>query len=419
MRLTKKDIEKASKRRKYADGRGLFLSVSASGRKSWAFCYRFPDPNGRNGYREREMGLGSIEDVSLDEARDRAVELRRIVRDGLDPLEDRQRTKRAVIRKNRDGSTFQQVAERYIDTKKAEWDKGGKSEQSWRGSLTHHVFPAIGHMRIDRIDRADILDLLRPIWKPKADGGRPVTAGRLLPRLDMIFDEAIESGLRPLPNPADRASIRKSLPALKKIHAPKNHASLSYRDLPGFMVKLRRHEGVVAKALEFLILTGLRTSEVTLAQWDEIDFDKAMWTIPATRMKVSRTGSGEVREPHRVPLSQPAIALLRSMVGEGDNPFVFNSITRRKGGKHIHEGSMLKLLKDDMGYAGEATIHGFRGSIRTWGAEQTNHQFEALEIVLAHYPSDQTVNAYLRTDLFEKRIPIMDDWAKFALGAIK
>lgn len=143
MRLTKKDIDRANKRRKYSDGRGLFLSVSKSGSKTWPFCYRFPDPSKdttgpdgkfKRGYRERELSLGSIDFMAVDEARDRTVELRRLVRQGIDPMEERDREMRHVVRQKRDGSTFKQIAERYIDMKKAEWDKGGASEQSWRGS---------------------------------------------------------------------------------------------------------------------------------------------------------------------------------------------------------------------------------------------------------------------------------------------
>ncbi len=417
MRLTKKDIEKANKRRKYADGRGLFLSVSANKRKTWAFCYRFPDASARNGYREREMGLGSIDDVSIDEARDRAVELRRLVRDGIDPLEDRQRSARQKVRKQRDGTTFEQLAERYIDTKKAEWDAEGKSEQSWRGSLGKHVYPVIGDIRVDRIDRADILDLLRPIWKAKKDGGKPVTAGRLLPRLDLIFEEAIESGLRPLPNPANRSSVRKSLPNLKKVHTPTNQKSLPYAQVPGFVADLRQRQGLTPKALEFLIHTGLRTKEVIGAVWDEIDLDNAIWTIPAKRMKISRKGSGEKREDHRVPLSKPAVALLRALPREEDNPHVFISISKR--GKGLSNMAMLKLLKEDMGYAGKAVVHGFRSSFRTWVAEQTTYPGELAEVALAHYPSDETVSAYLRTDFFERRAPMMEDWSAFVTGCVK
>jgi integrase len=422
MRLTKKDIERANKRRKYSDGRGLFLSVSANGRKTWSFCYRFPDPskdavvNGKpkKGYRERELSLGSIDFMDIDEARDRCVELRRSVRQGTDPMEERDRETRHVIRQRRVGSSFKEVAERYIDMKKAEWDAGGASEQSWRGSLAKHVYPVIGDMAVDRIDRADIVDLLKPIWIKV-----PVTATRLLPRLDLIFDHAIEEGLRSGNNPADRDSVRKSLPKASKVHTPKPHKALTYAEVPGFMAKLRERQATAPKAiaplaLEFTILTALRTKEVIGATWDEIDEQAGIWMIPASRMKIKRTGSGEAREAHRVPLSKRALAILASLTREKDNPHVF--ISPEKKGYGLSNMAMLNLLKEDMGYAGKATVHGFRSSFKTWAAVETAYPHEVSEIALAHYPSDKTVSAYLRTDLLEKRKPLMDDWAEFVEG---
>lgn len=410
MRLTKKDIERATKRRKYSDGRGLFLSVSANGRKTWAFCYRFPDPSAPRGYREREMGLGSIDFLTLDDARDRAVELRRLVRQGADPLQERDRETRQVIRQKRDGSTFKQVADRYIDMKKAEWDAGGASEQSWRGSLAKHVYPVIGEMAVDRIDRADVLDLLRPIWTSV-----PVTATRLLPRLDQIFDFAIAEGLRSGSNPADRHNVRKSLPNAAKVHSPKRHNALGYDAVPSFVANLRQREGVAPRALEFTILTALRTSEVIGATWEEIDLDGGVWTIPAERMKIKRRGSGEAREAHRVPLAARAVEILRSLPREVDNPHVF--ISRSKTGSGLSNMAMLDLLKNDMALAGKATVHGFRSSFKTWAAEASDYPHELSEIAIAHYPSDKTVSAYQRTDLLEKRAPMMRDWATFVGGA--
>lgn len=420
MRLTKKDIDRASKRRKYSDGRGLFLSVSKSGSKTWSFCYRFPDPSKdatgpdgtvKRGYREREMSLGSIDFMDVDEARDRCVELRRLVRQGIDPMEERDRETRHVVRQKRDGSTFKQVAERYIDMKKAEWDAGGASEQSWRGSLGKHVYPVIGDMAVDRIDRADVLDLLRPIWT-----GVPVTATRLLPRLDQIFDYAIAEGLRTGANPADRHNVRKSLPNAAKVHSPKRHKALSYGDVPAFMAKLARRDGVAPRALEFTIMTALRTSEVIGATWDEIDMEAGIWTVPAERMKIKRRGSGEAREAHRVPLPEKALNLLRSLPRLEGNPFVFVSVQERKKGEGLSNMAMLNLLKNDMGLAGKATVHGFRSSFKTWAAEASDYPHELSEIAIAHYPSDKTVSAYQRTDLLEKRAPMMKDWAAFVTG---
>lgn len=421
MRLTKKDIERANKRRRYSDGRGLFLSVSANGRKTWSFCYRLPDPSKdtvkdgkpKKGYREREMSLGSIDFMDIDEARDRCVELRRMVRQGTDPMEERDRETRHVIRQTRNGSTFQQVAERYIDMKKAEWDEGGASEQSWRGSLGKHVYPIIGEMAVDRIDRADIVDLLKPIWAKV-----PVTATRLLPRLDLIFDYAISEGLRSGNNPADRVSVRKSLPKASKVHTPTPHKALKYSDLPAFMAQLHARQAAAPHAigplaLEFTILSAMRTQEVIGAQWEELDLDAAIWTIPAKRMKIKRGAKG-AREAHRVPLSERAVALLKSLPREEGNPHVFISVDVKGNG--LSNMTMLDLLKNDMGYAGKATVHGFRSSFKTWAAVETNYPHEVSEMALAHYPSDKTVSAYLRTDLLEKRKPLMDDWASWIGG---
>jgi integrase len=239
----------------------------------------------------------------------------------------------------------------------------------------------------------------------------PVTATRLLPRLDLIFDYAASEGLRTGNNPADRDNVRKSLPKASKVHTPKKHKALDYADVPSFVVELRGREGIAPKALEFLILTGLRTSEVIGATWDEIDFDNRVWTVPASRMKIKRNGSGEAREAHRVPLSDATIALLKAMPREEDNPHVFISLEKK--GRGLSNMAMLKLLKEDMGYAGQATVHGFRSSFRTWAAVETSHPPEVSEMALAHYPSDKTVSAYLRTDLLEKRKPLMDDWMAF------
>ncbi len=415
MRLTKKDIERATKRRKYSDGRGLFLSVSKTGSKTWAFCYRFPNPDAPKGYREREMGLGSIDFMTVDEARDRTVELRRMVRQGIDPMTERDRDVRAVVRQKRDGSTFKQVAERFIDMKKAEWDEGGKSETSWRGSLTRHVYPKIGTKLITDVDRLDVRDLLLPIWTTVT-----TTATRLLPRIEEVFEFAIAEGLMSGENPADRLKVRKLLPAASRVYAPKRHKALSYSDLPAFMPVLRQREGVAPKALEFLILTAARTGEAIGATWDEIDLEAGVWTIPASRMKIKKHHSGAERDPHRVPLSATALDLLRGLYREEGNPHLFISVADKRRASDQPRGlsnmAMLKLLKEDMGYAGEATVHGFRSAFRTWAAEATSYPDDLAEKALAHEEDDKVVSAYKRTDLYEKRRPMMADWAAYLEG---
>lgn len=410
MPLTKKSIERANKRRKYSDGRGLFLSVSRTGSKTWAYCYRFPAPDAPKGYREREMGLGSIDWMTLEEAREKATDLRRMVRQGIDPMTERDRDTRAAVRQTRDGSTFQQIADRFIDMKKAEWDAGGRSENSWRGSFANHVYPKVGAKLITDIDRLDVRDLLLPLWTTVT-----TTATRLLPRIEEVFEFAIAEGLRSGENPANRTKVRKLLPDPTRVYSPKRHKALPYSALPPFLATVRSRDGIAPRALEFLILTAARTSEVIGATWDEIDLDAAVWTIPASRMKIKKHRSGEERAPHRVPLSGPALALLRALLREQDNPFVFVSVS--KSGRGLSNMAMLKLLKDDLGYDGEATVHGFRAAFRTWVAEATDYTEDLAEQALAHEEEDKVKAAYKRTDLFAKRVPMMRDWAAFVGGA--
>jgi integrase len=415
MALNAKQIERAKTRRKYSDGRGLFLSVSANGRKSWAFCYRLPNPakdvfeDGklkRRGYTEREMGLGSIDWLPLRDARHKADELRMLVRQGIDPLNQRVRETRAVARQKRDGSTFKAVAERFIGMKKEEWDAGGKSEGSWNGSLTRHVYPMLGDKLITEIDRLDVRDVLLPIWTKVT-----TTATRLLPRIEEIFDYAIGEGLMAGENPANRLKVRKLLPKASRVYSPKKHKALPYPELPNFMATLRKRDGVAPRALEFLILTAARTQEAIGATWDEIDLEAKVWTIPASRMKVKKFASGEERAPHRVPLSDAAIAVLSSAIREKGNPHVF--ISRSNEGAGLSNMAMLELLKNDMGYAGQATVHGFRAAFRTWAAEATSYAEDLAEKALAHEEEDKVVSAYKRTDLLDKRRPMMVDWAEY------
>lgn len=165
-------------------------------------------------------------------------------------------------------------------------------------------------------------------------------------------------------------------------------------------------------------MTSLRTSEVIGATWDEIDMDGGVWTVPAERMKIKRSGSGEAREPHRVPLPKEALDLLRALPRLEGNPYVFVSVQERKNGEGLSNMAMLNLLKNDMGLAGKATVHGFRPSFKTWAAEASDYPRELSEIAIAHYPNDKTVSAYQRTDLLEKRAPMMRDWAKFLTGKV-
>ncbi len=405
MALTKAEIRKATARRKYSDGRGLFLSVSANGRKTWAFCYRIPDLSRPSGYREREMGLGSIDDVEVETARLEAAKLRALVKEGRDPLGEKDAA-HASSHRRKVGSTFREVAMRYIDKKRPRWTDNGRSEEAWANSLANHVYPQIGDKHVADITMFDVRDVLEPIWL-----SHHVMAMRLQNRVAAIMTFAAVEGLRSEANPADRAKIVMLLP--DAAHEEEHHKAMPYDELPAFMVDLRTELGVAPRALEFTILTGLRTGEVIGATWGEIDLDGATWTIPAHRMK----GKKGKRKPedHRVPLTSRAVELLRSLPREEDNPHVF--ISRRQKGRSLSNMAMLKLLKVDM--ERDVTVHGFRSAFRDWAAEETDHANIVVEKALAHAISSAVEAAYRRGDLFEKRRVLMDDWAKFLSGPVE
>lgn len=405
MRLTKKDIDKANQRRKYSDGRGLFLSVSKNGRKSWAFCYTF---NGK----AREMGLGSIDFVTIDQARDKAVQLRLMVKSGVDPMEDRDRARAAVIRAKASGTSFREVADSLINKLKSGWSESGKSEASWRGSLENHIYPALGDKDVTRIDRHAVRDALLPIWQKV-----PVTAKRLIPRVEEVFDHAILEGWLTGDNPAERRMIRKMLPPSRK--EEKHQKALPYSQMQPFMEKLHKyreanpHE-LAPQALEFCILTCVRTGDVIGAKWEEVDLDAKLWTIPVSRMKAGRQKPTE--KDHVVALSDQAVAILKAVVREADNDHVFPS--PRNKGKGISNMTMLSFLKDTMGLAGEASVHGFRSSFRDWASEETDHDPNAAEMALAHTIPNKVEAAYRRGSLLEKRKALMQDWADYCDGTL-
>ena len=390
MRLTQKAIEKANKRRKYSDGRGLFLSVSKNGRKTWAFFYTYQG-------RQREMGLGSIDFLSLDEARDKAVELRRAVRSGVDPLLEKKAEDALIVRRKRTGTTFREVAERLIEKKLPEWSDTGKSEQSWRGSLENHAYPKIGDMDVADIDVSDLRDVLHDLILTHTE-----TAKRLRPRIAEVLDFSAAEGLRSDDNPARKGKLDQLLPKVSKIQKVKSHDALPYAQLPGFMVDLRKENGIAPRALEFLILTAARTTEVIEAVWDEIDLEAAVWTIPAERMKAGRE--------HRVPLTPRAVALLQDLPREENNPFVF--ISPMLSGRPMSNMAMTNVLKR-MDRKEGVTVHGFRSTFRDWASEETAYPGPVAEMALAHTIASKVEAAYRRGDLFEKRKPLMADWEAF------
>jgi integrase len=332
-------VSRATKRGYLSDGGGLYLQITASGAKSWVFRYR-------EAGRLRELGLGAAHTFTLAEARKRATEQRKLRADGIDPIEHRHAQRSKAKLDAAKAMTFRQCAQAYMDAHRKAW-KNDKHAAQWPASLTTYAYPVFGDLPVASIDVALVTKALEPIWQSKTE-----TASRLRGRIETVLDWATARGYRHGDNPARwRGHLDKLLPARAKVQRVEHHAALPYAEIGAFMAQLREQEGMSALALQFLILTATRTSEVLNATWAEINLDSAVWTIPADRMKA--------RREHRVPLSKPTIALLRQLSAHRIGDFIFPSA---KPSRPLSNMAMLKLL-ERMGRA-DLTVHGFRSTFR-------------------------------------------------------
>jgi integrase len=387
-RLSAAEIANAKRRGLYGDGGGLYLQVAENGSRSWLFRYSRHD-------RTRHIGLGPTHAVSLAEAREKARDCRARLNDGIDPLEHKNALRAAARLEAAKSMTFDQCAESYIASHQAGW-KNSKHAAQWRSTLATYVTPVFGRLPIQHIDTTLIMKALDPIWRTK-----PETASRLRSWIEAILSWAIVRGYRDGENPARwKGHLDQLLPLRTKVRAVQHHAALPYNEIGAFMVDLRSREAVAARALEFLILTAGRTSEVLNACWSEIDIADQVWVIPGSRMKA--------RREHRVPLSDAALIVLKRMQAVRDGDLVFPGA---KHGRPLSNMAMLVLLRR-MG-RGDLTAHGFRSTFRDWAAERTNFPSEIAEMALAHAVGSKVEAAYRRGDLFDRRHRIMAEWAKF------
>jgi integrase len=365
---------------RYADGNGLYLEVDASGAKRWTLRIVIQG-------RRRDVGLGSTSLVSLAEAREKALTLRKIAREGGDPVAERRKSIRVV-------PTFAEAAWKVHAGHKASW-KNKKHAQQWINTLQRYVIPVLGELRIDQIDSPEVLKILAPIWLTK-----PETARRVRQRIGTVLDWAKAAGFRSGDNPVE--GVTKGLP--KQSDRANHHTALPYSEVPGFIERLRGsgNAEMVRLAFEFLILTAARTNEVLSATWDEIDLAQGLWTIPPKRMKAGRE--------HRVPLSTHCLKILTraKKLGSGSN-YLFP-------GSPVRPLSNMSLLMVLRRMQLDATTHGFRSAFRDWAAEQTNYPREVCEMALAHTISDRVEAAYRRSDLLEKRRELMQDWSRYVIG---
>jgi integrase len=379
--LTAVHVRNIKTRGKYCDGNGLYLVVDPSGAKRWMVRTVILG-------KRCDIGLGSVRLVSLAEAREKALRIRRKARDGEDPLAERRRTSVIV-------PTFKEAAETVHKAHAATF-KNDKHKAQWLASMNADVFHVLGHQRVSAIQSGDVLKVLSPIWTTK-----PETARRLKQRMKVVFDWAKASGYRTGDNPVD--GVTRVLPRVR--HAAAHHAALPYAQVPAFLQQVRACDAgeTTRLAFEFLILTAARTSEVIGAQWEEIDEDTRTWTIPGVRIKAGRE--------HRVPLSARCLEILKSAKElSGDSPFVFPGRAAKAPLSNMAFLMLLRRLQRE-----DITAHGFRSSFRDWAAEKTRFARPVCEAALAHIVRDRTEAAYFRSDLFAQRRALMDAWEKFAM----
>ncbi|MBW6494573.1 MAG: integrase arm-type DNA-binding domain-containing protein [Burkholderiaceae bacterium] len=373
----------------WLDGDGLYLQVSESGAKSWIYRFQL------NGKR-REMGMGSLADVSAKDARRRAAEARALVHNKIDPLEHRKQQAQAAAQRAAQiaagAITFKKVSLEYIEANRAGW-KNVKHISQWENSLATYAYPVMGDTPVGEIDTAMVLEVVNPIWLTKTE-----TAKRVRSRIELVLSYAKVKGYRVGENPAIwRGHLENVLPKPGKIAPHKHHPALPYGQMREFMGKLRQHEGVSVLCLEFVILTACRSGEALKAKWSEIDEEKGVWIIPAERMKA--------RREHRVPLSDAALAVLGAARKICQGEYIFPGV---RTGKPMSDMSLSMLVRR---IQSGITVHGFRSSFRDWAAEATHYPGEMAEMALAHVVGNKVEAAYRRGDMFEKRRQLMADWA--------
>jgi integrase len=347
------------------------------------------------------MGLGSAHDISLQEARIRAQEARRLRADGIDPLEARRYRQLAAAMETAKALTFEKASSLFIDAQKPGW-RNKKHGDQWAATLKTYAFPTLGNMPVQAVDTAMVFAVLQPIWNTRTE-----TAARVRSRIERILDWSTSHGYRTGENPARwRGHLNNMLPPPAKVARVKHHPALPYSEIRNFMQALRCQSGDAAEALELLILTASRTGEIIGARWEEFDLARKHWIVPGDRMKAGRE--------HRVALNQAAIEILtKRQASVRDQTFVFPG----KPGKSISNGAILMLL-ERMG-RGDITAHGFRSTFRDWVAEQTHFPGEVAELALAHAVSDKVEAAYRRGDQLAKRSKLMEAWATFLLSQPK
>ena len=408
VKLTVKEADALTTPGRYAAGDGLYLEIKENGSKAWLFRYQFMG-------KRTQLGLGSYSKTNtLAIARNKALGMQSLIAKGIDPKQDKDEQKRrfealqaeqkqeAASKKN----TFEKVAHEWWDAKRHEWTNEKHAAQNIN-TLNTYVFPVIGGRPISEITVQDVLACLKPIWYEKTE-----TASRTRQRIEAVFSYAKTLGYCSGENPAQlKHNIENLLPPAGKLKRKKalddpnhgHHAAMSYKDVPGFVKQLQTEKALSAQMLIFTILTVSRTEPVLQMEWKHLDLAEAVWSIPGKYMKN--------KKPFKVPLSPPAVKLLKSIRKISDYVFPSPRDLRSPMSNMVMLNTLSRMGLRSVG-ENNVTVHGFRTSFRTW-SEESGHDQTVAEFVMSHEVGSKVERAYQRSDLFERRRELMKQWAEF------
>jgi len=355
---------------------GLLMQITPKGGRTWLLRVAV-------GGKRREIGLGGFPDVTLALARERAREAKDKIRRGIDPVEERKAAKAALTAAKRRGLTFADATDRYLAAKLDAF-KNAKHRQQWANTLETDAKPELGPMLVQQVTVQDVLRVLHPLWADKTE-----TASRLRGRIEAVLSWATVAGHRTGDNPARWAgNLKELLPAPSKVAKEGNQPALTIDEAPRWFKAVRGRDGFDARALEFLTLTATRSQEIRGAAWDEIDLEKALWIIPASRMKMDRE--------HRIPLSGIALALLRALPRLQGNPLVFPAVRGGQLSDMTLSAAMKRIHEADISAGGAGFLdraskrpgvpHGLRSTFRDWVSESTNYPGDMAEVALGSGP---------------------------------
>jgi integrase len=378
------------------DGGSLYLQA-ANGGKSWAFIWV------RDGV-ERNMGLGAYRDVPLALARELATDCRQQLARGLDPIEARKAARLNARAERAKLTTFRQCTEEYLAANESKW-RNAKHRKEWHATLKRYAFPAFGNLSVAAIDSALVVKALAPLIADK-----PVTAARLRGRIETVLDFAKAGGRREGDNPADKVVIGHMVPLKPEKAGVRHQPALPFEQLPAFMAELRKLDGLPARQLELIVLSGMRLDAVRLARCAEFDLGAAVpvWVIPHSRMKT-------LDRDHRIPLIGRALTLVREQLAGKPPAAPLFGISRPLGKNAVGKSALPRVLAA-IGYTEPVTTHGFRSCLADWAHEKASAPQVVVEQALGHKIKSSVERSYRRGDLFERRRALMAAWDGYCAG---